>query len=239
MVAAAQYKQQPKSRKSQFRNRASRALGMDYEEILHAERFNRGTSSGRQRPRRQQANPNAVWVDLTPSEKTAIDDLFAALERSVEWESSYPCDGNTPPLFAEGEQIDVELDGTRYSVRLGKPYLAMGSLGVAATKDRWRYRMHFDDLPEQPSLMITQAQLVRIHIKPLVTFAPTHLLPANVPVAPPAIVEAEGEYKLQGAVFTKPSTWQAAKARLAQNWQRQQRKVQWFETPFIGFAAGQ
>lgn len=170
----------------------------------------RGTSSGRYAPRQEEPNIRQV-KSVSAREMSILDGIYTALDATVLSESAYPKDSDKPFLFAEGETITLRMGEGQYRVRIHQRWNVF---------DRLRYRLHFVD--KDVYIAVTQEQLVRLHEKPLLAIAPTHLLPAG------------DTHRLQNATFTSALRFARAKARLAANWRRQLSKVRQFETPLFG-----
>lgn len=218
-----------KSRRQRFRETAQQVMGMDREEFLHLESVTRGTGQQRQRPHRASANVHQMSVAATREERDVIDRLRDALARTVDRETAFPFDGAAAPLFAEGDVLTITLGESHHVVRLGAPYRAFERIaGADLARDRWRYKLYFT-MKTDPVIMVTQQQLVRLHIKPICldTLAPTHWLPSG-----------EYEHRLHGAVFTSAERFARAKARLAANWQRNLRRNAPLPTPLLGTVVG-
>lgn len=190
-----------------------------HEEALYHRQNHAGTNSGRYRPQHRDPNPHQARA-VSSREASILDTIYEALDATVERESAYPKDGDANHLYAVGETLTIRMGGRDYRVELIQRWSIF---------DRLRYRIRF--VAEDVSIAVTQAQLVRLHVKPLVTVAPTHLLPAVVERA------GECEHRLHGATFSSLEAFNRAKARLAANWKRQLGKVQTFETPFLGTLA--
>jgi len=177
------------------------------EERNQYDRYSKGTSGIRQRPRDRGEMPETLdrsfvtyILDVVDREAGAVTDF--SMDAPMDAKPNLSGKGEAGHIYKSGDSVNVMLDGQPYSVTILYPYAVPGRL---------YYRVKFTNLF---GVAITQAQLLKIRILPPVALAPTHLLSAVCPPVPVPV------FSYHGATWTGASA-NRVKERIAQHWQRQ------------------